>query len=1573
MDAAKRLELCRETQQNEIAALKAIFMDDFEELKSKNAWNVSNGRVFAIHLCSRSASAKSIAKVDLHIELGRSYPYVKPIVKLQNGENVLKSQIRFLLKKLDQKAKELLGEEMIFEFASIVQEYLNDWQSDLSSQFASLEEERAVQLQQDRERAEMDKQLKLEREKEALYEEEKILQNKIRDELQRRSYDSPQSPKEKRKDYVTKLTFDRLPSSVYFDCSISVKNYQDSLVEFHEVIPLYRISSSPLSTLALAKAHIDEALLPDCIFMLRMVRFTNPYYSTEAGKKSIQDLESELEDLKVIRHDLLASIYEYQLQREVENHGWRLYILQEYSNKLTLAGLLQTIVTLDVETVRTFSNNILEGLAELHRLGISHRNLHLDNVILFQSGHKTFAKLMDFCFTRTLRDMNASSPFNAGSQSIPGILPDDLYPPEVNESSFMSASRKTDIWCFGLMVLQMLCGMHVLQKFSSLKLLFSHVIPLLPGPYQELIRRCLMRDPKKRPTATDLLASQVIRLGTSILSTVEQGSLGKNPRMSYGGQDGIIDMLYRKSVSRYETDFEEIEFLGKGGFGEVVKVKNRIDGRFYAIKKLLLHNNDKENSRILREVMTLSRLHHDHVVRYYTAWVETDTSEKLKESDSEEESFVPSSRITSDLQQSSRYTTDDLSDLDIHFEGEASSPKSSETSSETSYSTSSTSEDLNLRKSESDIRTISTSKSGEPNLNATLYVQMEYCEKLSLQDIIREKLQVDEIWRLFRQILEALAYIHSRGMMHRDLKPGNVFLDENRNVKLGDFGLATDNEPSQVINDKSKNRNADDGELTSGVGTALYVAPELLKKTSGLHYDAKVDMYSLGIILFEMCMSFSTSMERIRLIDAIRSPFIILPDNFPFSLTSHEYKVIHSLLQHDPAKRPSSQELLESEAIPPKVGEEYIQEGLKLLSNRNSPYYSKLLKVLFSQVPDRHKDYTYDFNLSEDDNAISRVLERGCDSLFAGLVRDHIVQVFRRHGATERESQALFPKSTQYGENKALVSLLDKAGTLLQLPYDTILPYARNVARNAVEEEKTYLVADVYRESYGGGKPKAIKKISFDLTTNSDNLDWFDAECIKVLDEVLLEIPSLVNSCIWINHADIFSAILDFLQISREKRNRTSQILGQKNQGFSFSQIRNQLRNESLVPSTTLDDLNQFDFCVNFEEGINRIRRIFGKSMTIKMRSSLNYLEKVWCFLKGLKLSHPVFFVPLSVHSHEFYEGGIMFQAVHTPEKAELLCAGGRYDKLVRLFDPPLMRTTRRKHVVGMSLGLESIVSSVSRYIRFHSRKQSKVQTRSPITKTVGSWLPRRVDVLVTSIGKDSIMEKCALLQELWSLNIRADIVLRGATSLEEIVTRYKSEGVNWVLVVRQKNTQMEHSVKARNIMKNEDDEIKIEEVGVWLLGEINERKRNENLSQTRQVIDSDIQDYAKYNDSLSETNLDVQLVPLKGASDRKYKWKHKQNAMNKVYDLVQSAIHDSTKDALALAVDCDAPAMQRLKSTSLKNEESWKKLVDSCPASQREYMQRLQTKLTNLAEKGRNRVWICSFRTNEIYLYGLN
>lgn len=75
-------------------------------------------------------------------------------------------------------------------------------------------------------------------------------------------------------------------------------------------------------------------------------------------------------------------------------------------------------------------------------------------------------------------------------------------------------------------------------------------------------------------------------------------------------------------LSRYESDFQELKSLGKGGYGVVVSAINRLDGRQYAVKKIKMQSQSPQGfSRLIREVTTLSRLQHPHVVRYFQACV----------------------------------------------------------------------------------------------------------------------------------------------------------------------------------------------------------------------------------------------------------------------------------------------------------------------------------------------------------------------------------------------------------------------------------------------------------------------------------------------------------------------------------------------------------------------------------------------------------------------------------------------------------------------------------------------------------------------------------------------------------------------------------------------------------------------------------------------------------------------------------------------------------------------------------------------------------------------------------------
>ena len=120
-----------------------------------------------------------------------------------------------------------------------------------------------------------------------------------------------------------------------------------------------------------------------------------------------------------------------------------------------------------------------------------------------------------------------------------------------------------------------------------------------------------------------------------------------------------------------------------------------------------------------------------------------------------------------------------------------------------------------------------------------------------------------------------------QGIIHRDLKPFNIFMDSRDQVKIGDFGLATSHSAGQVIDQSFAALSmTSDGKLstdsssrvTGKVGTALYVAPEIDKLGPNVKITEKVDLYSLGVIFFEMCYKpLPTAMERMKVLGLLRT------------------------------------------------------------------------------------------------------------------------------------------------------------------------------------------------------------------------------------------------------------------------------------------------------------------------------------------------------------------------------------------------------------------------------------------------------------------------------------------------------------------------------------------------------------------------------------------------------------------------------------------------------------------------------------------------------------------------------
>lgn len=127
------------------------------------------------------------------------------------------------------------------------------------------------------------------------------------------------------------------------------------------------------------------------------------------------------------------------------------------------------------------------------------------------------------------------------------------------------------------------------------------------------------------------------------------------------------------------------------------------------------------------------------------------------------------------------------------------------------------------------------------------YLILELCPNGSLMEMVKRRKGLTEAEVRFYtiQIAGAIKYMHGKGIIHRDLKMGNIFLDKNMNAKVGDFGLAallvTGNDMHTI-------------RRTTLCGTPNYIAPEILQKGKAGH-DHNVDIWSLGIIMcVKLCL-----------------------------------------------------------------------------------------------------------------------------------------------------------------------------------------------------------------------------------------------------------------------------------------------------------------------------------------------------------------------------------------------------------------------------------------------------------------------------------------------------------------------------------------------------------------------------------------------------------------------------------------------------------------------------------------------------------------------------------------------
>ncbi|MBN3305085.1 E2AK4 kinase, partial [Amia calva] len=1238
----------------------------------------------------------------------------------------------------------------------------------------------------------------------------------------------------------------------------------------------------------------------------------------EKCKKQIQGAENELNSLLKLDHPNLVH-YTALNHKELED-CIVVDLLVENVSGSSLSQSLSKGTPLPMERVRHYASQLLAALDYLHTNSVVHKLLSSSSVLVDSEGN---IRLTDYSISKRLADICKEDIFEQTRVR----FCEDALPSK--------SGKKGDVWSLGLLLLALSQGREVKE--------YPVLVPSsLPSEFQDFLNKCVCLNDAERWNTQQLLAHSFIN--PPLVKTPSQCN-DDSPEgefyfsllfyhVAYTGVDfasTVIPRTYilntpfstdiQKQFSRYYNEFEELQLLGKGAFGAVIKVQNKLDGCYYAVKRIQVNPASRQFRRIKGEVTLLSRLNHENIVRYYNAWIErhempssgvlsSDSSEpksfpekplrdqvnELGLADNVEDNAPPPALASSvewstslERSSSAKCSAGDQESSDDEEEEEdvfcaSFLPVNSDSESDIIFENGDSGDSLSRV---SVLKTTETTRSSElDNLVLTahyLYIQMEYCEKSTLRDTIDEGLYLDtnRLWRLFREILDGLAYIHEQGMIHRDLKPVNIFLDSNDHMKIGDFGLATDH-PANVAADKLEieesgsammaKQDATDN-MTGMVGTALYVSPEVQGNTKAT-YNQKVDLFSLGIILFEMSYRpMTTASERITVLSQLR-----LVRHFPAFSVLHTFLYLsnHSTLNtfrkclefaffrsHPLSFQRTLMKLKvdDSEHLPPpQMEESELHEVLQhTMANVNGKAYRNMVNQLFSQSISPVSDYTYDMDLYKVNFSPSV-------AKLQQYVYEVISRIFKKHGAVKLQTPFFMPKNKKLYEGTELACFMDHSGMLVTLPYDLRLTFARFVARNNITNLKRYSIERVFRpRKLDRSHPRELLECAFDIVTSTSNNLLPDAETIYTISEIIQEFPVLQerNYSIYLNHTSLLKAILLHSGVPEDKLSQSSSILCD-----AMSEKLTQREVEAKFCNLALST-NSLQTLYKFIEKKGELRELIPvintltkqkTAVTQLAKQGVKDLEEITGLLQKLGVKLQVV-INLGLVYKVQHHSGVIFQFVAFVKRRhrtvpDIVAAGGRYDHLIPEFRGP-ESTAPVPAAVGASLALDKVCVALAN------------MEEPPLVSSC--------DVLVVPVGQSSMARAIHTIQKLWSAGVSADIIYDVSQSQETVLEHCRQAGITCIALVSDKEGNY---IKVKSFEKDRQSEKRIPETD--LVDHIIQRCRTK-LCDERSC--------REISESVSLQNPKGSLLTPSGSSDP-----HGSNTMLNVNVIAPEKVSASTR-----------------------------------------------------------------------------
>uniref|UniRef100_A0A3B4B6I1 Protein kinase domain-containing protein n=1 Tax=Periophthalmus magnuspinnatus TaxID=409849 RepID=A0A3B4B6I1_9GOBI len=511
-------------QENELEALASIFGDDFQDLRNKDPWKVK--RPPEVHLCLRpnglNHKQECYVTVDLLVKCPATYPDLPPELELKNAKGLSNEILQNLQREITNLATARCGEVMIYELADHIQGFLSEHNKPPSRSF---HEEMLKNQRRQQEKKALEEQQKMDLQRDTVGEDN----HRAQELLNFSSTTFGELAVHKGKN----LGDERLGRSVHYGFEVNSGDF----------VVIYEWSLRWSKKMGKFFTSQEKGKIENC-------------------KKQIHGAENELNSLLRLEH---PNLVHYMALSSTEKEDCIIInLLVEHVSGTSLNQHLKTQMPVSLDKLCLYTSQLLFALDYLHCNSVVHKQLGASSVIVDSEGN---VRLTDYSLSKRFAD----------------ICKEDIF--EQSHVRFSEATamptktgKKGDVWNLGLMLLSLSQGKEVTE--------YPVTVPTsLPADFQDFLQKCLCLNDGERWTPQQLLEHSFLKPPSPKLSPHCQDASPED-LVDFAStvipQSHILNAPFSSGVqrqfSRYFNEFEELQLLGKGAFGAVIKV---IKNNFY--------------------------------------------------------------------------------------------------------------------------------------------------------------------------------------------------------------------------------------------------------------------------------------------------------------------------------------------------------------------------------------------------------------------------------------------------------------------------------------------------------------------------------------------------------------------------------------------------------------------------------------------------------------------------------------------------------------------------------------------------------------------------------------------------------------------------------------------------------------------------------------------------------------------------------------------------------------------------------------------------------------------------------